>query len=89
MAMAEQQSSITSQNAAVHLISTNSEEEKDIAPAYAAYLGNLADEIDDLRGRMTEAFLKEESFLSESVIEISRLLDTKIIEYMKLVSSAR
>ncbi|MBB6731122.1 aspartyl-phosphate phosphatase Spo0E family protein [Cohnella sp. CBP 2801] len=44
----------------------------------------LADEIDELRRRMTEEFLKEESFTSESVMEISRRLDRKINEYMRL-----
>ncbi|MBB6633717.1 aspartyl-phosphate phosphatase Spo0E family protein [Cohnella thailandensis] len=87
--MAEQQSSHITQNAAVPLISSSSGEETDIALSHTSTLGNLADEIDDLRRQMTEAFLKEESFLSESVIEISRLLDTKIIEYMKLVSIVR
>jgi len=43
----------------------------------------LADEIDELRRRMTEEFLKEESFTSESVMEISRRLDRKINEYMR------
>ncbi|THF76081.1 aspartyl-phosphate phosphatase Spo0E family protein [Cohnella fermenti] len=87
MAMAEQQSSLNNPDAAAHLIPSDSETEP--ALSHSSNLGNLADEIDDLRRRMTEAFLKEESFLSESVIEISRLLDTKIIEYMKLASIPR
>ncbi|WP_080836648.1 aspartyl-phosphate phosphatase Spo0E family protein [Cohnella massiliensis] len=51
--------------------------------------GNLADEIDILRRSMTEVFLREMSFTSEPVIEISRLLDMKINEYMKQALIAR
>jgi len=51
--------------------------------------GSLVDEIDSLRRSMTEAFLREMSFTSEPVIEISRLLDVKINEYMKQTLIAR
>jgi hypothetical protein len=43
----------------------------------------LADDIDDLRRRMAETFLKEASFTADPVIMISRQLDLKIMEYMK------
>jgi len=44
----------------------------------------LADDIDDLRSKMAEAFLKEASFTADPVIMISRQLDAKINEYMNL-----
>lgn len=43
----------------------------------------LADDIDDLRRKMAETFLKEASFTADPVILISRQLDVKINEYMK------
>lgn len=84
MESAEQQP-FPEQIAAIHSIS--SADERD--PACNAKDSRLVEEINALRRSMTEAFLKEESFTSESVIEISRLLDTKIIEYMKHVSIHR
>lgn len=44
---------------------------------------SLQEEIDLLRRRMTETFLQEDSFTAEPVMEISRMLDLKINEYMK------
>jgi|GEM_PF-2847647 len=49
----------------------------------------LADDIDDLRHKMAEAFLKETSFIAEPVILISRQLDVKINEYMKSWQAGR
>jgi hypothetical protein len=49
----------------------------------------LADDIDNLREKMAETFLKEASFTADPVILISRELDLKINEYMKQFSSAR
>ncbi|WP_375143131.1 aspartyl-phosphate phosphatase Spo0E family protein [Paenibacillus sp. D2_2] len=43
----------------------------------------LEDEIHILRNRMEKMFLQEKSFTSDIVIEISRLLDLKINEFMK------
>lgn len=43
----------------------------------------LADDIDDLRRKMAETFLKETSFIADPVMMISRQLDVKINEYMK------
>jgi Spo0E like sporulation regulatory protein len=43
----------------------------------------LVDDIDDLRRKMAEMFLKEASFTADPVILISRQLDLKINEYMK------
>jgi len=43
----------------------------------------MADDIDDLRRKMAETFLKEASFTADPVIMISRQLDVKINEYMK------
>ncbi|ASA20013.1 aspartyl-phosphate phosphatase Spo0E family protein [Paenibacillus donghaensis] len=43
----------------------------------------LEDEIRILRSRMEQLFTQENSFTSDSVIEISILLDLKINEYMK------
>nr|WP_185179617.1 aspartyl-phosphate phosphatase Spo0E family protein [Cohnella lubricantis]MBB6678345.1 aspartyl-phosphate phosphatase Spo0E family protein [Cohnella lubricantis]MBP2116725.1 hypothetical protein [Cohnella lubricantis] len=84
MESAEHQSFLE-QDAAVHSISSADAE----IPACDASNHRLEEEINELRRSMTEAFLKEESFTSDSVMEISRLLDTKIIEYMKLVSNHR
>ncbi|WP_276354700.1 aspartyl-phosphate phosphatase Spo0E family protein [Cohnella caldifontis] len=42
----------------------------------------LTDDIDDLRQRMAETFLREASFTADPVILISRQLDVKINEYM-------
>ena len=44
---------------------------------------SLEDEIQDLRSRMEQIFLQENSFTSDNVIEISSLLDLKINEYMR------
>lgn len=44
---------------------------------------SLEDEIQVLRSRMEQLFLLENSFTSDSVIEISSLLDLKINEYMR------
>ncbi|WP_373229074.1 Spo0E family sporulation regulatory protein-aspartic acid phosphatase [Cohnella sp.] len=46
---------------------------------------DLAEEIDTLRKTMTETFLQEDSFTADRVMELSRQLDIKIIEYMKQV----
>ncbi|GIO13916.1 hypothetical protein J19TS2_34710 [Cohnella xylanilytica] len=73
-------------NTAVHSLSFAS---GDRTLAYADANRRLVEEIDELRKTMTEAFLREESFTSDSVIEISRLLDTKIIEYMRLITVNR
>ncbi len=45
--------------------------------------GKLANDIDDLRRKMAETFLKEASFTADPVILISRQLDLKINEFMK------
>lgn len=50
---------------------------------------SLKEEIDLLRRRMTETFLQEDSFTAEPVMEISRLLDVKINEYMRLSYQTR
>lgn len=84
MESAEQQPFLE-QDAVIHSILSS--DERDLA--CNAKDRSLEAEINELRRSMTEAFLKEESFTSDSVIEISRLLDTKIIEYMKLVSIQR
>ena len=44
----------------------------------------LQEEIRILRRQMEETFSREQSFTSETVIEISSLLDLKINEYMQL-----
>ncbi|WP_246469285.1 aspartyl-phosphate phosphatase Spo0E family protein [Cohnella nanjingensis] len=49
----------------------------------------LEEEIDTLRRRMTETFIREESFTSEPVMEISRMLDVKINEYMRQICVIR
>lgn len=84
MESAEQQPFPEQDAAALSISSAN-----EGVPACHAKDSRLVEEINELRRSMTEAFLKEESFTSDSVIEISRLLDTKIIEYMKLVSIHR
>ncbi|MEI7026026.1 aspartyl-phosphate phosphatase Spo0E family protein [Paenibacillus sp. y28] len=43
----------------------------------------LEDEIHDLRKRMEEAFREQNSFTADLVIDLSRLLDEKINEYMR------
>ncbi|MDG0790404.1 aspartyl-phosphate phosphatase Spo0E family protein [Cohnella ginsengisoli] len=50
---------------------------------------SLIEEIDLLRRRMAETFLREDSFTAEPVMEISRMLDVKINEYMRLSYLAR
>jgi hypothetical protein len=49
----------------------------------------LEDEIYFLRRRMEQMFNQEQSLTSESVIEVSSLLDRKINEYMNKVSQSR
>lgn len=49
----------------------------------ASAAASLEDEIARLRKRMEEAFLECDSLTSEMVVEISRLLDAKINEYMQ------
>jgi len=49
----------------------------------------LEDEIDDLRHQMERLVIEENSFTSESVVELSSLLDLKINEYMKLQQKSR
>lgn len=44
----------------------------------------LEDEISELRKKMEEAFAENNSFTAEIVIEISRMLDLKINEYMNI-----
>lgn len=55
---------------------------------FAAGAG-LTDDIDDLRQKMAEIFLKEASFTADPVILISRQLDQKINEYMKQWNKGR
>jgi len=49
----------------------------------------LAAEIDRLRKAMAETFGREASFTSEPVMQISRELDKKINEYMRLAQIQR
>ncbi|MFC5468719.1 Spo0E family sporulation regulatory protein-aspartic acid phosphatase [Cohnella suwonensis] len=49
----------------------------------------LTEEIDRLRKEMTDTFLQEHSFVSDSVMALSRRLDLKINEYMKQVQLSR
>ncbi|WP_239712339.1 aspartyl-phosphate phosphatase Spo0E family protein [Paenibacillus sp. 19GGS1-52] len=44
---------------------------------------SLEDEIQELRSRMEQLFIQENSFTCDNVIEISSLLDLKINEYMR------
>ncbi|XID93251.1 Spo0E family sporulation regulatory protein-aspartic acid phosphatase [Paenibacillaceae bacterium WGS1546] len=44
----------------------------------------LEREIDSLRQAMTDTFLQEHSLIAESVMQLSRQLDMKINEYMKI-----
>lgn len=53
------------------------------AAADGAHSLSLEDEIRLLRTKMEQMFVKEKSFTSDIVIEISTLLDLKINEYMK------
>lgn len=75
MAPAEHNSvPITSMHAAVPLMSH-----------YSSRMSqDLAEEIDRLRRVMTDTFLQENSLTAERVMELSRQLDLKIIEYMKV-----
>ncbi len=43
----------------------------------------LSEEIDELRRRMSDMFMRELSLTADRVMEISRQLDVKINEYMK------
>ena len=47
----------------------------------------LEDEICLLRNKMEQMFVQEQSFTSDTIIEISSLLDLKINEYMRATSS--
>ncbi|WP_378107606.1 Spo0E family sporulation regulatory protein-aspartic acid phosphatase [Cohnella cellulosilytica] len=62
-------------------------------PIHSHYSGRaaaeLAEEIDHLRQVMTDAFLQERSLVADSVMELSRQLDRKINEYMKVVLLGR
>lgn len=58
-------------------------ERSDVKRAKPASGSKLTDDIDDLRRKMAETFLKEASFTADPVIMISRQLDVKINEYMK------
>jgi hypothetical protein len=49
----------------------------------------LEEEIYFLRRRMEQMFMQEQSLTSESVIEVSSLLDHKINEYMNRMSQSR
>ncbi|WP_123041676.1 aspartyl-phosphate phosphatase Spo0E family protein [Cohnella candidum] len=49
----------------------------------------LVRDIDDLRRKMAETFLKEASFTADPVIMISRQLDLKINEYMMQWTTGR
>ncbi|MFC4599626.1 aspartyl-phosphate phosphatase Spo0E family protein [Cohnella hongkongensis] len=49
----------------------------------------MAEEIDRLRQVMTDTFLQERSLVADSVMELSRQLDRKINEYMKVVILGR
>ncbi|MBW5446944.1 Spo0E family sporulation regulatory protein-aspartic acid phosphatase [Cohnella sp. CFH 77786] len=62
-------------------LNPNRTEDKQGRPAAGS---KLTDDIDDLRRKMAETFLKEASFTADPVIMISRQLDLKINEYMKL-----
>lgn len=48
-------------------------------------VASLEDEITALRRKMVDAFVQYNSLTAEQVMEISRLLDAKINEYMKAV----
>ncbi|QTH46487.1 aspartyl-phosphate phosphatase Spo0E family protein [Cohnella sp. LGH] len=56
---------------------------------YSGQAADLAEEIDLLRKVMTDTFLQERSFVADSVMELSRQLDRKINEYMKIVLLGR
>ncbi|WP_169732293.1 aspartyl-phosphate phosphatase Spo0E family protein [Cohnella thermotolerans] len=83
--MAEQQPS-SSPDTAIHSISS-ALLDRDRTSIGASR--RLEEEIDELRKSMTEAFLREESFTADTVMEISRMLDAKIIEYMKQITVNR
>lgn len=53
------------------------------SPMHHSSHGSLEEEINRLRSKMEQAFLENESLTAEIVVEISRLLDDKINEYMK------
>jgi hypothetical protein len=65
-----------------HLIAENNEVWSTSSEKSSQIL-SLEDEIYLLRMRMEQLFLEEKSFTSQSVIEISMLLDLKINEYMR------
>jgi len=62
----------------------NEQADSSLLPPYSCRAKELADEIDRLRKAMTEKFLQERSLVADSVMELSRQLDRKIIEYMKV-----
>lgn len=74
MAAAERESSTLSTKQADTSIVSHS-------PSRAA---ELEREIDRLRKAMTDTFLQEHSLIAESVMQLSRQLDMKINEYMKI-----
>ncbi len=63
--------------------------EASIISHYPNHVADLAEEIDRLRKTMTDTFMQEHSFIADSVMEISRQLDLKINEYMKVVLMIR
>jgi hypothetical protein len=70
--------------------------EQDLSPQWfyrrmkaAASEQLLEDEIYFLRRRMEQMFNQEQSLTSDSVIELSNLLDNKINEYMHKMSQNR
>ncbi|SEF89371.1 aspartyl-phosphate phosphatase Spo0E family protein [Paenibacillus sp. UNC499MF] len=58
-------------------------------PAKLASLFHLEEEIQFMRNRLEQMVQSGEAMTSESVIEMSMLLDHKINEYMNLVQKSR
>lgn len=56
--------------------------------ATSSSIRRLEDEIYALRMKMEQSFVEEATFTSEQVIGLSRLLDTKINEYMRFKMSS-
>ncbi|MDI4644639.1 aspartyl-phosphate phosphatase Spo0E family protein [Cohnella hashimotonis] len=79
--------SLDSAQPATWVSARNAYSEAGASPSYNDR--SLIEEIDLLRRRMTETFLREDSFTAEPVMEISRMLDVKINEYMRLSYHAR
>ncbi|RED63850.1 aspartyl-phosphate phosphatase Spo0E family protein [Cohnella lupini] len=71
----------------IHMSSLHAE--APIISHYPNRTADLAEEIDRLRKAMTDTFMREHSFIAESVMELSRQLDLKINEYMKHVLMSR